>query len=632
MPKNNVGFEFPIDNSGQWDGFNEAGMEHFSGNPFEHLGREVVQNSMDARLDRSQPVRIEIKLLSVNTSEIPGITELKAVIKRCAAGAEKESPKAKRFFEKAGELLSKNKINVLKISDYNTKGIAGPCENGKPYFAFMKATGQSKKESGSATGSFGIGKFAPYTVSGLRTVFTTTVWRDQNNSLHHYMQGKSILMSHASGKAIRRATGFYGVSDNCMPLDKIKLVPEWLQRTENGSYEKMTGTTLCILAFDARKDWQNLLIANIAENFFGAIYKGDLVVQVDDREISKDKLISILKDKSILDAIKDQKNEPEKFHNVQKYVEVLAGNSETVLEISEQRILGSCELRLLVKEDLPSRVAVLRNGMLITDELGRLKRFGEFKPFAAVLECTSTKGNELLREMEPPRHDDFEPDRLGEDSKKGKLALNDLAKWVREMLKRHAQEDSSGATDIDELADFFADTSEEGSSKPQEENPEGSIKIRARRVEIRKPIAAFETTESEEDSADGDEGTFGQDTLQREKDGSRKGKKSDNSSIGERGSKNSSNVISLQNVRAVPINASKRRITFTAGQSGTFRLQVQDSGADTNRKLSIISSSSGVVKNGEIADIKVSAGARNVIDIELDSPFEGTLRVVADAI
>ena len=32
-----VGFKFPYDQSDQWDGFNDSGIEHFSGNPYVHL-------------------------------------------------------------------------------------------------------------------------------------------------------------------------------------------------------------------------------------------------------------------------------------------------------------------------------------------------------------------------------------------------------------------------------------------------------------------------------------------------------------------------------------------------------------------------------------------------------------------
>ena len=39
--------------------------------------------------------------------------------------------------------------------------MVGPCNNGTKYYAFMKAKGQSRKDSETASGSYGIGKFAP---------------------------------------------------------------------------------------------------------------------------------------------------------------------------------------------------------------------------------------------------------------------------------------------------------------------------------------------------------------------------------------------------------------------------------------------------------------------------------------
>ena len=44
-----IGWHHPIDESDQWDGFNEPGIEHFSGSPITHLAREVNQNSVDSK-------------------------------------------------------------------------------------------------------------------------------------------------------------------------------------------------------------------------------------------------------------------------------------------------------------------------------------------------------------------------------------------------------------------------------------------------------------------------------------------------------------------------------------------------------------------------------------------------------
>src|SRR5690606_18157049 len=106
-----------------------------------------------------------------------------------------------------------------------------------------------------------------------------------------------------------------------------------------------------------------------------------------------------------------------------------------------------------------------------------------FKEFAAVLECTAEKGLSLLRAMEPPRHDAFEPDRLPADRRAaGKTALRELADWVRKMLIRYAKDPVQEETNLDELADYFGDEEEEGEGERREENPNGRIILRARAV------------------------------------------------------------------------------------------------------------------------------------------------------
>ena len=63
-----IGFEFPRDESQQWDGFNEPGIEHFAGSPFRSLGREATQNTLDA--GKLSPARIDIRRIDVRMSAI----------------------------------------------------------------------------------------------------------------------------------------------------------------------------------------------------------------------------------------------------------------------------------------------------------------------------------------------------------------------------------------------------------------------------------------------------------------------------------------------------------------------------------------------------------------------------------
>src|SRR3546814_21074427 len=101
----------------------------------------------------------------------------------------------------------------------------------------------------------------------------------------------------------------------------------------------------------------------------------------------------------------------------------------------------------------------------------------------------SEKGNSLLRAMEPPAHDDFEAARLStmQQQRTARVALRELAEWVREMLKRHAQDPVAEVTEIDELAEFFGDEDKgAGGARDGDENPRGERKIRERPLPKRK--------------------------------------------------------------------------------------------------------------------------------------------------
>jgi hypothetical protein len=429
-----IGWEFPVDSADQWKGFNDAGIEHFRGVPFASLARELLQNSLDATAKK--PVVISFKIRDVPVQEIPGVGELKTAIQRCLSTADREGKKAKDFFIAAEKALKAKSVSVLSVAEKNTTGMRGPCQNGTPYFAYVKATGQSKKDNESAEaglGSYGIGKFAPFTVSNLRTIIVSTVFEEGGN-YKQYTQGKALLMSHQDEKnQTRQNIGYWGIRKNCMPVEgSDSELSGWVQRARKKSdLADNVGTTVHIIGFLATKEWENTLTASIIENYFGAVWKGRLVVQVGAISISRETLAELFDRKSVRDALSGTKGEPEGFDNAKCYFDTLVATEEVFIEDQENRELGNCEMRIVLRDNLPKRVAILRNGMFITDQMDRLKRFGDFKEFAAVIECHSKKGNILLRDMEPPKHDDFEPERLSpEDQPRGQRAITELSRWA----------------------------------------------------------------------------------------------------------------------------------------------------------------------------------------------------------
>lgn len=627
-----IGWQHPVDESDQWDGFNEPGIAHFAGSPIRHLAREVNQNALDAA--DIGIVEVRIRLHEVEVTSIPNLAELKANLISCHKAALQESKKAEIFFEVAKAELDKHKISVLEISDYHTHGMKGPSANGTPFFAFMKAKGQSRKDNDTATGSYGIGKFAPYAVSKIRTIFISTVYQENSGTYTQLTQGKSILMSHDRDGKRKQGVGFWGVRGKCQPVAGVSPdLPNWLQRANTEEELSISkGSKLTVLGFDAAPNWQAHLAVSVAENFFGAISDGKLRIEVDNKyTLDQNTIHEFFEDDDIRALIKNLKDEdePEQYDNSRNYLAAHHGGIEVVTEETEQRELGLCQIKILLGENLPKKVCVLRNGMFITDRLNRLKMFSDFKDFVAVFHCQSTKGNELLRSMEPPRHDNFEPALLPtkEERKRGKKALEDLADWVKEMLKKHAKDPVSEVTVIDELKDFFGDEGDGNDGKGTEEiNPYGEVIIRAKPIRTR--VKAGEKVVDGSDSGDGEggegggggTGAGGGDGLGGKGDGE-----------GGEGGGSQKAMVDINNVRAILSGANTRKIAFTPVSSGKIVLHVKEAGADSDYDVAIVKSGLGVLAKGGVV-LDVQAGSRINMDIELNQEFSGALKVVAHEI
>jgi hypothetical protein len=629
----------PIDGANQWDGFNEPGVEHFAGSPLKSLAREIVQNSLDSH-DPSKPgpVRVEFEEISIKPKDIPGYLELVDTVSLCLAAAHAEGEKAELFFTNAIAELKKSRIKALVISDFNTRGIEGPAENGTPYFAFMKAKGQSKKIDLTAGGSYGIGKFAPFATSNLRTVFVSTAFVDDLGSVQQYTQGKTILMSHDDVQGHRhQGVGFWGVTEKCQPVEgHSEEIPNWLSRGAAKGRPEI-GTKLVIVGFDSKPGWQHVLAASIIENFFGAIQQERLEVIINKtQKISHAELQETFESAPLKVAIENEAGEPEHFENCKAYSYCLKSHQEAFIESRQDQDLGLCEVKILVGEGLPKKVAFLRNGMFISDslDLPGLRRFSEFKDFVAVFQCRSDKGIALLRKMEPPKHDSFEPDRLfsREEQARGKRALKEVANWIREMLRRNAKDPVSEVTTLDELKEFFADESADGKGKGTEEtNPFGKVFITAKPLPQKKQATpstfrgvadqGTDDTTTEGGGSDGKDGTGGGD-----------GKGGMGDTAGGSGSGGQPELqVSLSNPRAVVLTPETRRIGFTSSRSGKVSIALFEVGADSDYPLNAKKSSVGEISNGKIL-LDLTKNSRSIIDVELAEVFSGALKVVAHEI
>ena len=155
----NLVWHFPITDGGDDDGINDAGVEQFNGNKERSIARECIQNSLDARKDYAKPVRVEFNAFQIDKYTIPGYEQLAEIVQK-AKEYSKGDEMAEAFYNKAISCLKAQKINVLKISDYNTIGLSGgdsKKDNPGGWYALVRSNGSSYKAIDSG-GSFGIGK------------------------------------------------------------------------------------------------------------------------------------------------------------------------------------------------------------------------------------------------------------------------------------------------------------------------------------------------------------------------------------------------------------------------------------------------------------------------------------------
>ena len=610
---------FPPSNGGTYKGFNDSSIETFTGARYDSLAREIIQNSLDAAASSDTKITVEFGFILIDRSEFPGADELLKVMEQCLEEQESQddvSNKATAFFKRAVGILKEPMIPCLKISDFGTTGLRGDYRKGQ-WHAMTKAEGVSAKKDSTSGGSYGIGKNAPFTVSNLRTVFYSTLYKDDNGREVTRTQGKSILVSHkiGNGEDYTQATGFYGKEEGCLPIDPIDSnVPEFLHPGEQGC-------VILIPGFDTETDWSKKIMVTVVSNFFCAIEQGKLDVLIEDEGGKVESIEKETLDKCF-EEIKNLGATHNKETNSYHYYQVMKSENECDCRTKEFQHLGHCKIWLQVREGLPKRVALIRKtGMLITDDQKGLKRWTGCADFAGVFICKSDKGNELLRSMENPQHNAFEPERvIHEQRKVAKKALKELVDWVDESVKELAKPEETSTSPIDELSEFFPDRDiDETISGDEGEKDIESYPVYepydpgAPRPLPPRPEPSEEDDDGEEGGAGGTDGTGG--------DGNGRGL-GEGSGIDGTGNRRARQIVEIKNVRIVSDtnDNKKKKVFFTPAKSGNVEIILSVMGDDGR--------ADNIPFSGDKM-ISIKENERSVIDITLDYPVSDSIALNA---
>lgn len=447
-------WQFPRNEVEEIEGFNNAGISHFTDNRESNLIRESIQNSLDARAGQA-PVKVECSLRDIPLSAFAG-GELRQIL-GWAIQSPHNDDKGREQFEIGKRLLDYNdRLITLCIKDSNTTGardIPRPGNAPSQWWSLTKGSGLPAKDEKDAAGSFGLGKHSAFAVTDLRTVLYSTAWRDSDR-LNRRFIGKAILVSHDDGEGNpRRGTGYLSSGEPTAPPLKDDAVPHTFGLTEQGTAIYIPGYRLPPTS--GRPAWQRARMANAVDNYFHAIVRGNLVVSVNGDEVNAD--------------------------NIGEKYNALAANERTPYTANFIRVsqsdpvatenfagIGQVNLRIQVYDDQKTKsrdIALVRDsGMMITNRPADMAmRLGSipslWRGFTAIIECISERGqSSYIRDAESPKHDRLSVDYIDDSGRKrdARAQLAALGQWVRAQIEAVAGFRTPESDDyVDELAKYL---------------------------------------------------------------------------------------------------------------------------------------------------------------------------------
>ena len=597
-------WRFQENTSGIWDGWNDADIRTFTGNRFKSLTREILQNSLDARVDKSNPVRVEFEYFSITEDGIPGLDKLRTQLSWCRDTAGSEGRDQLYEMDEAIQSLRKSEIDVLAIRDFNTKGMAGPCVPGKPFFRYLKAKGESGSDQ-TRGGSHGIGKAAPLACTKSRTLFVSTCW-EENGDKKQLIQGRTRLRSVVDGHITLSGTGFWGTED-FQPVAGVEQ-PEfsWLHRKE-------IGTSLFTIGFTKQHTWWQQILGYAAADFFAAIYRGDLEIFVKEgsteQSLDKNSLKDIFENPSVKRAMNSAERDGDvALEESHFFYRCLSEEGDVVVRESEINPMpGYTHIRILKEEDAPRKVMLLRRGMVITTEVPGLKRFSpRYSDFACLVEINNQDGNDHIRSMEPPAHDALSPQNMPENLRdKGTALLRRLSEEVKKRLEAELVVETEEEGTVDFLKEFLADdTGENGDVDPMMEiDPNGEFRVNPTPIKLvvppRTTSVKNEIDGEVSSDSDGDGGGPTNEENKGEGGNSGSGTGSGQGGNGNEKKQKKQPGIVLGHQRAIAQKTGARLI-FKANVDDAVCLEVMEVGADSFETIQVKRSSKGVIRDGRI--------------------------------
>ena len=649
-------------------GPNDAMRQIFKKVPYEALVRESIQNSLDAVYDRTKPVEVHFSISSVNGKSYPNLFELRQHIDGCLAMYPGDD--AKKKFKPMHDYLDKSyfdRLKYLQVSDYNTTGMNYSKDDpSSPFYAFVRSKGVSAKSNSSAGGSFGFGKAAYFNVSRISTVFISTKVIGGGT----FFEGESYLCTHKIGGQKLVDAGYYDNNEG-EPISSPSMIPQRFLREE-------PGTDISILGLsddESREEVFGQIKTAVLLNFWMSILDKKLVVNIGDEVINSDNL-----DDVINEMFPDFEDMKRRYINCHPYYEAVknAGTDNKHILV-QQRLprLGDVRFFVFKTKQGTDRIQYMRSPRMLVKAQKNSSNYGFFGVFL----CDDPKGNNILRTMEGPAHDEWDWKNNDCDPKEAKDAQKELNDFITAALLDIFSSRNSIKLDIAGLEDYLyiptnddddetdyevtsgdatGDVQDDGTSLTTEIHQDGADKVaepapehNTGNIMVQAPTKLSPSSEAAAEKA---MRSGSRSTSSERNDGSgSSGTSSEGSSISSsKGSVPSASANGGKGIVSSPsddTNSTKDYSTYLDVSYRTFAFEkdgrtihrliirspreVEDSkaviwavGEQGDDEVKLKSASLGVVNGSSIERLPLHNG-KNVIDIEFESNMKMTLKLVA---
>jgi hypothetical protein len=440
----------PVSEGGQTKGISDSGIDLFKADPVKSLTREMCQNSIDVRVDSSSPVRMEFDLFEIDGTEIPGRDDLINIYEEAEefAKTQKHFHKAEKYFKRTLPLLKSDKIPVLRISDFNTRGLDGaddPRDWSSGWFRLVRSVSSSDKDEGSI-GKYGSGKLSAFVCSNFQTVFYST--KAIKNDVVAY-EGVTKLMNYIDRDDNTRTDVGYYCEGSSEPIFRQADFQKTFSRTEYG-------TDIYIFGFKyAKNNWQEDIIVSLLDGFLYALMEKHLSVKIGDIPV----------DHTTVDGLIKQYQDQLDSHTLD-YYKLLTYTEEDGVATRELSYLEDKDIivKMMVKPDLHKRVGIIRHpGMKVFDK----GHISSTVSFAGICIIKGKQISQLFGGLENIQHTQWELNRYDDDPELKAKASKYRTKLYRELSALFNELKGETATDDldpdigDCLPDPFSDEKKE---------------------------------------------------------------------------------------------------------------------------------------------------------------------------